>query len=373
MNPTRSSPGGRLLAGLLLLVSVAASAGGLWLWRNTARAAAAAAAANQPEPSEVVEAAVATTRPYVRTTTAIGTVRALQSVVLRNERAGTVHRVALVPGQVVEAGAVLLEFDTAVETAERAAQAAEAALATSLLGRLERALQNQGASAADVDRARAERDKAVAAVARTDAVLAQKRLCAPFRARTGLVDVHLGQYLEVGTAITTLQGVDDAVHIDFQVPQEVAARIAVGAQVQVLVPGAAATVPAQVVAADARVDERTRSAMLRALLSKVAVLPSPGSSVRVEVPVAAPRDAVVVPVSALRRGPTGDAVFVLTAGPDGAVRAQQRTVRSGAVLGDEVVVEQGLVAGERVAAAGSFKLREGVLVHVAGGATAEPR
>ncbi len=37
------------------------------------------------------------------------------------------------------------------------------------------------------------------------------------------------------------------------------------------------------------------------------------------------------------------------------------------MLGDEVVTYAGLSAGERVAASGSFKLRDGVLVAVAGG------
>jgi membrane fusion protein (multidrug efflux system) len=41
-------------------------------------------------------------------------------------------------------------------------------------------------------------------------------------------------------------------------------------------------------------------------------------------------------------------------------------VRSGEVLGDEVVIRSGLQAGEQVAASGSFKLRDGLLVAVAG-------
>ena len=53
-------------------------------------------------------------------------------------------------------------------------------------------------------------------------------------------------------------------------------------------------------------------------------------------------------------------------------RAHERPVRSGPMLGDEIVILDGLTAGERVAASGSFKLREGVLVAVdapkAGGA-----
>ncbi len=80
------------------------------------------------------------------------------------------------------------------------------------------------------------------------------------------------------------------------------------------------------------------------------------------------RRAVVVPVSALRKGPEGDQVFVVAAGEDGRDRAHMRRVEGGAMLGDEVVVEAGLAAGERVAASGSFKLREGVLVSDVGSA-----
>jgi membrane fusion protein (multidrug efflux system) len=84
----------------------------------------------------------------------------------------------------------------------------------------------------------------------------------------------------------------------------------------------------------------------------------------VQVPVGQPQRAVVVPASALRKGPQGDHVFVLAAGKDGKTRASLRPVTSGPVLGDDVVILAGLQPGERVAAAGSFKLRESALVAV---------
>jgi membrane fusion protein (multidrug efflux system) len=87
--------------------------------------------------------------------------------------------------------------------------------------------------------------------------------------------------------------------------------------------------------------------------------------VRVRVPTGPERAAVVVPVSALRKGPAGDHVFVIGPGQDGQTRASLRQVQGGDVLGDEVVILDGLEAGERVATSGSFKLREGALVHVA--------
>jgi membrane fusion protein (multidrug efflux system) len=234
-----------------------------------------------------------------------------------------------------------------------------------MLGRMERALESQGASAADVDRARAERDMALAQVRRLEALIEQKRLRAPFRARTGLVDLHPGQYLEPGTAMTTLQGIDEAVHIDFSVTQDIATRLAVGTAIEVVLAAGEAPRSATVVALDARVDATTRSALIRAELRGADPLPRPGASVRVRVPVAPESEVLVVPVSALRRGPAGDTVYVLETDPDGNLRAHQRRVVSGSALGDEVIITAGLEAGVRIATNGSFKLREGVLVHVA--------
>lgn len=354
----------RTVASLLLLGAVAGAAYGLLVWKQRQGAAAAAQAAAQPEPAMAIEAALVHTHQHARSTTAIGTVRALQSITLRNELPGTVAQSALQTGAVVDAGALLVELDVSVEKAELAALEAEARLADTLLGRIEQAMQNQGASAADVDRARAQRDMALAHVERTKALIERKRVRAPFRARVGMVDLHKGQYLEPGTAITTLQGVDEAVHVDFAIPQDAAARLTLGGQVEIGVSGRPAPIAAKIVAIDARVEAATRNTWIRALLTGDGPLPPPGSSVRVRTPLEAPQEVLVVPVSALRRGPGGDHVFVLASMPDGKVRARMRRVDSGNVIADDVVIHSGLQVGERVATAGSFKLFEGVLVHV---------
>ena len=91
---------------------------------------------------------------------------------------------------------------------------------------------------------------------------------------------------------------------------------------------------------------------------------------RVEVPDDPAHSAVAVPVSALRKGPSGDHVYVIARGGDGKTRAHARPVQSGPVLADEALIVQGLRAGEQVAATGSFKLRDNVLVTVADHAAA---
>jgi membrane fusion protein (multidrug efflux system) len=360
------SPRRRWIGSVALLTTVVGAGGLLAAWKNAAAREASAAAAHQPEPAEAVTAAIATEREHRPTTTAIGTVLALRSVTLRNEVAGTVRAERLTPGQVVEPGTVLVALDVSVEEAELRAQEAQAELARTLLARTERLAERKAASTTELDEARAQQDVALAAIARTKAIIARKTIRAPFRARVGLADVHAGQFLEAGTQLTTLQGVDDAVHVDFSVAQAVAATLRPGQTVTVLPAGDATQAPvdAHIVAVDARVDPETRTAMVRARIADATRAPAPGASVRVQVPVGQPQRAVVVPASALRKGPQGDHVFVLAAGKDGKTRASLRPVTSGPVLGDDVVILAGLQPGERVAAAGSFKLRESALVAV---------
>jgi membrane fusion protein (multidrug efflux system) len=231
---------------------------------------------------------------------------------------------------------------------------------------MERASQNRAASEAEVDRARAEREVALAQIARTRAVIARKTIRAPFRARVGIANVHPGQYLNEGTELTTLQGIDAAAHVDFSVAQSVAAGLREGDRVEVFAGGDASPVAGKVLAIDARVDPATRNATVRARIPGSAGAPAPGSSVRVRVPVGPPGTAVAIPVSALRQGPGGDHVFVLAPDKDGKTRAHLRKVESGTVLGDEVLIHAGLSAGDQVASSGSFKLREAVLVAVTG-------
>jgi membrane fusion protein, multidrug efflux system len=348
----------------LLLVAVVGTGVVLAAWKYASLQAASAAYANQPEPMESVTVAVAREREHGPTTASIGTVIALRSITLRNEVPGTVRYVRLVPGQIVEAGTLLVALDVSVEEAELAAQQAQAALAETLFGRTEYMSGQRAASVTELDRARAERDVAQAQVARTRAVIGRKTIRAPFRARVGIADVHPGQFLEEGTQLTTLQGVDDGVHVDFAVAQQVAAGLREGGSVDVSAAGTGPAIDAKIVAIDARVDPTTRNVMVRAKIEGSANAPAPGASVRVRVPVGAPRMAVAVPASALRKGPEGDHVFVIATDPQGQTRAQLRPVQVGALLGEEAIVDAGLAAGEQVAASGSFKLRDSALVAV---------
>src|SRR5712691_799430 len=172
----------------VLLLGLAVTGGGLVAWKRASIHRADAAAASQPEPIESVTLAVAKERQYRPTTTSVGTILALNSITLRNELAGTVRQVSLVPGQIVETGAVLVALDVSVEEAELQAEQAQADLAATSLARLEVLREAQATSQEEVDQGRAARDVALAQLARTRAIIAKKTIRAPFRARVGISD-----------------------------------------------------------------------------------------------------------------------------------------------------------------------------------------
>jgi membrane fusion protein (multidrug efflux system) len=352
--------GSVFLVSLVLLIGI-----GLGAWKYQSIQSEHAASANQPEPMESVTTAVARAIDHRQTTTSIGTVLALRSITLKNELAGTVREVRLTPGQIAEAGALLVALDVSVEEADLRAQEAQVALAKTVLNRRQNLSQELATTQEEVDRARADLDVAQAQIARTKAIIAKKTIRAPFRARVGIADVHPGQYLDEGTLLTTLQGVSEAVHVDFAVAQQVAAGLRVGESVEILAASDSPAIVAKIVALDARVDPTTRNAMIRARIEGTRNVPSPGASVRVRVPVGLQRKVVAIPVSALRKGPGGDQVFVIALDKDGHNRVHTRLVESGPMFGDEIVIHAGLTAGEHIAAVGSFKLRDGILVAVA--------
>ena len=356
----------RLIASVLLVGIVVATGSALAAWKHSTIEAADAAAAGQPEPAEAVAVAVAREREHSPSTTSIGTIVALRSITVRNELPGTVRHVSLVPGQTVAAGAVLVALDVSVEQADLQALQAQAALAETQFARMQRMVQQRAASEMEVDAARAERDVALAQIARTQAVIDRKTIRAPFKARVGLSDVHPGQYLNEGALLTTLQGIDDHAYVDFTVSQQVATRLRAGDMVSVTANAGEAVTSASILALDSRVDPATRNATVRAKLVDKSHAFTPGSSVRVQVPVGDARVAIAVPASAVRKGPDGDHVFVLVTDEAGDLRARVRQVRLDTVAGDEALIESGLSVGEKVAASGSFKLRDSALVAVIG-------
>jgi membrane fusion protein (multidrug efflux system) len=310
-----------------------------------------------PEPVSLVQCSEMT---YRSTVTAIGTIRAPRSITLRNEIAGQVVEVPLQAGQIVEKGQTLLVLDRSVDDAMLRSAMARQRMAKSMLERTRRVASANASSGNEIDQSEAEMAQADAEVARLRAIIDKKTLLAPFRAKAGLLNTHVGQYLSEGTEITSLQGIDDHIHIDFMMPQVVADSVQIGDKVRLM------TSPeplwAEVIAFDSMADRSTRNLMARAQLNNPPSHLQPNDSIKVEIAYGPERRGIAIPAEALRRSPTDVFVFVAVLEKSDEQRARARGVFPGQTIGNSVMIGTGLSENDQVIVDGSFKLRDGSLV-----------
>ncbi len=366
--PKRRSSVGLWLGGASLIAAVLLVLGGLAYWKYRGIQEAMKSAGWQEQP-EMVVFATSQAVEYRPSVTAIGTVVASRWIELKNELAGTIKTIELAPGSIVEAGQTLVSLDVSVEHAELASAESRLRLAEQMLQRQQQAAEARAGSQMELDRAQAEFQQAQAEIERIKAVIDRKSLRAPFRARVGLSNTHLGQYLAEGTPITTLQALDGYAFVDFSLTETNALGVTIGQKVQAELPSGELR-EATIIATDTLADPSTRNVTFRARIADEAGLLRPGSSLRLTVERGRPITLVGVPVSALRRTPQGEMVYTVSVGKDQQTRAKSTPVRGGPTIGELTLLRAGLDPGTRIIAAGSFKLHEGALVADAGTAPA---
>ncbi|MGH7132950.1 MAG: efflux RND transporter periplasmic adaptor subunit [Phycisphaerales bacterium] len=384
-----------VIAAAAVIVGLLAVGGGL-AFIKMQQIKKAAAGAGGFEPAEAVQTVTARQADWGATARLVGTVFPLRMVTLSNEVAGVVKEVLFESDMVVQPGQVLITLDASTEEADLAAaqasirvseaavRAADAAIGLweANVNRLTGAVELKAMSQTDLDNARsqldnaraqrdkasAEIDQAKARVNQVSATIAKKTIRAPFLARTGIRNIHPGQYLAEGSTIVALQGITDDIYLDFAVPQEYAKRVQRGYTVTA-VSDAFGGKPITVVvdAVDATADRNTRNIRIRSLVHNTDQRLRPGMSVDVTVPVDEPRPVILVPSTAVRRASYGDHVFLIAPStnekdPKGSLRAKQQFIKLGPPVGPDIIITEGLKAGDEIAAAGSFKLRDGAMV-----------
>ncbi len=327
------------------------------------RKAQAAAAARKPAPA-VVTTAPAVQEKWATTLHAVGTLESFRGVTLRSEIEGRIVRVAFESGARVQAGDVLVELDTATESAQLRSSEATARLAELNLQRARELRQTNANTQADLDTAEATSAQAAAAVDNIRATLAKKQIVAPFAGRLGLRQVNVGQFLNKADVIVTLEATDP-IYADFSLPQQDVTHVRTGLPVKVGVDAFPDREFAGTIEAiDPRVNTVTRNLRVRATLANADGALRPGMFIRVDVVLPDARDVIVLPATAIVYSPYGDSVYVVGQNEAGVAVAQQRWVKVGPKRGDQVALLSGVQPGDEVVTAGQGKLRPGTPVKV---------
>jgi membrane fusion protein (multidrug efflux system) len=331
------------------------------------QAAVANAASFQPPP-EAVTTLVAREEQFPSTLKTIGSVAAVQGVMVSADLPGIVSEITFESGTSVQAGALLVRLDTRQEQAQLAAAEAQRELARLNLDRIGDLLPKGVISRAEYDRVLAEHKQAVARAGEIRATIERKQIRAPFSGMLGIRQVSLGQYLTGGSPVVQLQSLSP-MYVNFAVPQQQVGPLRIGGEVRVTAEGMAGpALIGRITALDSVVDEATRNIHIQSTFANPDGRLRPGMFVETLVNVGAPEVVVALPASAITYAPYGDSVFIVenVKGPKGETfrGVRQQFVKLGTTRGDQVAVVSGVKAGEEVVSSGVFKLRNGGAVQV---------
>jgi membrane fusion protein (multidrug efflux system) len=301
--------------------------------------------------------------------TAVGSLTAVQGVTVAAEMPGKVTQIAFEPGSMVKKGELLLKQDTSSEQAQLPGAEASVTLAKANLERARELLAQKIISQAEFDSAEASFKVAVAAAESIRATIGKKTLRAPFAGRLGIRLVNLGQILQEGDPVVSLQTLDP-IYVDFLLPQQQLAEIRTGLPVRVTtdaLPGQ--RVEGFITTINPEVDAATRNIRLQAKVSNPEGQLRPGMYVTVAVVLPRREQVLAIPATAVLYAPYSDSVFVVEekkaeAGGQLEKLLRQQFVRLGEKQGDFVAAISGLKEGETIVTTGVFKLRNSQVVMV---------
>lgn len=320
-------------------------------------------------PAETVTAALVQQQTWEATISSVGSLVAVQGVMVAAEMTGKVVQLAFEPGLMVQAGDLLVQQDIAAETAQLRSAEATMTLAKVNFERARSLLAQKTYSKAEYDSADAQYKQAVAQVDNIKAVIAKKTIKAPFAGMLGIRLVNLGQILSAGDAIVSLQSLNP-IHVNFSLPQQQLAQIRTGLLARLTsdaVPGKMLEGP--ITAINPQVEAATRNIMVQATIDNHGMLLRPGMFVNVTVVLPEQQTVLAIPATGVLNAPYSDSVFIVEKAPDNSTAAdgkvvRQQFVRLGIRQGDYVAVTAGVKEGDRIVSTGVFKLRNGQAVAV---------
>lgn len=309
----------------------------------------------------------------------VGTVKAMNTVTVRAQIDGKLLSVNFKEGQDVKAGDVLAEIDPAIPQAAYDQAVAKKALDEALLAnaRLDLVRYQQLAASkagstqqADTQRSLVAQNEAQvksdqAAIDNAQATLSYTKIIAPLSGRAGLRQVDQGNIIHASDTtglviITQLQPIT----VWFSLPQQQIVRVNAAAAAGKLAvdvfgnDGRTVVDTGTLQSIDNQVDPTTGTVKLKAEFPNAKLQLWPGQFVNVRLKVEILTQALVVPTSAVQRGPSGTFSYVI--GSDDIVTARAVTVTQ--QTENDAVVAKGLTVDDRVVTTGFANLADGAKV-----------
>jgi multidrug efflux system membrane fusion protein len=353
-----------IIVGLLLSLLV----GGL-VWFNYFRGKMIAQffANNKPPPASV-SISDAKSEVIPNLLTAVGDLAAVHQVNVTSDVNGRITDIMFTAGASVKQGDPLVQLFDAPDQGDLASFKAQATVAQLSLDRAKQLAARQFGPQATVDSAQSAYDQANAGIAKTQAVISQKLVRAPFDGELGVRKVEVGQYLTAGTQIVSLTDLSE-LYANFTVTEKDSAALKVGQTVRVAVdayPGR--NFEGKISTIEPQVATDTRNIRVQATIANPDHILKPGMFTTTTVVLPDKPAVVTVPETAVDYTLYGDSVYLITEKKEDDGKTSLTVVRTfvqaGNRIGGRAEILKGLKAGDRVVAVGQLKLQSGAAVTI---------
>ena len=353
-----------IIVGLLLALLV----GGL-VWFNYFRGKMIAQFfANNKPPASSVSIAEAKAETIPNLLTAVGDLAAVHQVNVTSDVNGRITEIMFTAGASVKEGTPLVQLFDGPEQGDLANFRAQATVAQLSLDRAKQLAARQFGPQATVDSAQAAFDQANAGIAKTQAIISQKLVKAPFDGELGVRKVEVGQYLTAGTQIVSLTDLS-VLYANFTVTEKDSAALKVGQIVRIAVdayPGR--KFEGKITTIEPQIATDTRNIRVQATIDNPDHILKPGMFTTTTVVLPDKPPVVTVPETAVDYTLYGDSVYLITEkkGDDGktSLTAVRTFVQTGNRIEGRAEIIKGLKPGERVVAVGQLKLQSGSAVSI---------
>ena len=301
-----------------------------------------------------------------RSIEAIGTLEAVRQVTLAAEVGGRITQLHFTPGTDVKSGAPLLQLNDGPEQGDLQRLRAQAKLARINLDRSKQLLPLAVAQS-EIDSQQATLDAVEGEIARTEALIAQKAIRAPFSGRLGVQRVHLGDFVNAGTPLVTITDLN-TLYLNMTLPEQWHGRLQIGQGVQFGVDALPQqTFKAKIIAIEPQIGADTRAIKLQAQLDNPKQVLAPGMFAHAALQLPPEKNVLSVPATAIDFSIHGDSVYVLSKQKTDAGEqtvAKRALVQTDGRDGDRVILRGGVKAGDTIVTSGQIKLQEGAAVQI---------
>jgi multidrug efflux system membrane fusion protein len=323
---------------------------------------------SKPPPPSSVSIATAKSETIPNLLTAVGDLAAVHQVNVTSDVNGRITEIQFTAGASVKEGTPLVQLFDGPEQGDLANFKAQQRVAQISLDRAKQLAERQVGPQATVDTAQAAYDQASAGIAKTEAIISQKLVRAPFSGELGVRKVEVGQYLTAGTQIVSLTDLS-VLYANFTVTEKDSAQLKVGQIVRIAVdayPGR--TFEGKITTIEPQIATETRNIRVQATMQNPDKILKPGMFATTTVVLPDKPPVITVPETAVDYTLYGDSVYLLSEKKEEDGKTKLTVTRTFVQTGNRVEgraeILKGLKDGDRVVAVGQLKLQSGSAVTI---------